>query len=145
MNQLFENLASYREGIVTQHEVKLHCCSCILDECNLFSYIELLYQDGSRHFVYEDEEGFKKFEKNFMDNRFTSFHEFFTTEELAVEQRGDLSFKYYVRRDPSDYTIANLADILKELADYPKTDARITTLGSYDRKVNYHDNVNSNM
>ncbi|MCI5620370.1 MAG: hypothetical protein MR355_02205 [Lachnospiraceae bacterium] len=142
MKHLFENIASYREGIVTNHEVKLNCCSCILDECNMFSYIELIYQDGSRHYIYEDEEGYQKFEHNFVNNRFTSFHEFFTTEELAVEKRGDLSLKYYVRRDPADYTIANLAETLKELADYPKTAPRMTTLGHYDRKVNYHEGGN---
>lgn len=139
MNQLFENVVSYREGIVTNHEVKLNCCSCVLDECVLFSYLEIRYEDGSRHFVYQDEEGYRKFEKNFMDNRFTSFHEFFTTEELAVEQRGDLSFKYYVRRDPSDYTVADLAETMKKLEKYPKANTRTATLGSYDRKVDYHE------
>ena len=62
----------------------------------IFSYIEVIYKDGNRHYFYENQTGFDRFEKDFYDKRFTSFHEFWTTEELAEEKRDLFSFRYYV-------------------------------------------------
>ena len=70
----------------------------------LFSYIEVIYKDGNRHYFYENQTGFDRFEKDFYDKRFTSFHEFWTTEEAAEENRDLFSFRYYVRRPEDAYT-----------------------------------------
>ena len=110
----------------------------------MFEYIEVEYDDGSHKFYYEDEREYEHFESNFHSKRFTSYHEFFTTEELAVEKRGSLELKYYVRRGGDDYEIMSLADKKLELAELEgkglisHVPNRITIYGQYDVNVNNH-------
>jgi len=128
-----------REGLVSKEAITgVHCCSISSSETEILSYLELVYKDGSRKFVYENQEGFQEFENNWYQNRFTSFHEFLTTEELAVEERGVLSLKYYKRRGPESYIQMNLQEAREELQGIKELPARITELGKYDGKVNYH-------
>ena len=108
-------------------------------EKEIFSYLELISADGTRKYVYENQEGYEMFEENFMSKRFTSFHEFFTTEEAAFEERGSLKLKYYVRRPETDYEIASLAAKEEELKNVPKLPERVTVYGKYDKIVNYHE------
>ena len=70
----------------------LGCCCPSQGTEEVFSYIEVVYQNGNRHYFYENEAGFKRFETDFYEKRFTSFHEFWTTEDLAEEKRDLFSF-----------------------------------------------------
>jgi hypothetical protein len=134
-----EGLKAYREGcLVANLLVHWNCCVPRTSDEELFRYIELIYEDGSHKFIYSDQKGYERFLENFHENRFTSFHEFWTTEEPRVEQRGVLSLKYYARREKQDYIIAPLGETLEQLAPYPKLPERVTTLGRYDKTVNYH-------
>ena len=104
----------------------------------MFEYIEVEYEDGNRRFFYENESEFAHFESNFKSKRFTSYHEFFTTEEPAIEKRGSLELKYFVRRSLDDYEKVSLEDKKRELAELEKnglitqTQNRITIYGQYD-------------
>ena len=81
-----ENVSAWREGHVMNDIVfNLGCCCPGQGTEEVFSYIEVVYQNGNRHYFYENEAGFKRFETDFYDKRFTSFHEFWTTEEAAEE------------------------------------------------------------
>lgn len=133
-------IKAYREGHVYLHKVaNLGCCHLSEVEKEIFSYLELISADGTRKYVYENQEGYEMFEENFMSKRFTSFHEFFTTEEAAFEERGSLKLKYFVRRLEKDYEIASLAAKEEELKNVPKLADRVTVYGKYDKTVNYHE------
>ena len=135
----------YRLGQV----VKQEAASCgwlrlIPVDSVMFEYIEVEYEDGTHKFYYENTSEFEHFESNFKSKRFTSYHEFFTTEELAIEKRGSLELKYYVRRDLGDYEIVSLNDKKQELAALEeqglvlRASDRITIYGQYDVSVNNH-------
>lgn len=134
-------IKAYREGIVYLRQLE-QCGCCHMNEVleEIFRYIEVMYEDGTRSYIYEDKKGYQMFEDDFMAKRFTSFHEFFTTEELAVELRGTLKLKYYVRRPQEAYCVAGLEEKLNELDAVEKLKDRITIYGKYDKKVNYHEN-----
>ena len=136
------NVISYHSGYVIKQNMTLYaCCRLVPKEDILFEYIEAEYEDGSHRFFYEDEEGFEHFERNFVSNRFTSYHEFFTTEESAIEKRGSLSLKYYVRRTEDCYEKTDITQIKCELEQLAKsgkvkqTKDRITEYGHYDTEV----------
>lgn len=134
-------IKAYREGHVYLKKLEqCGCCHMNEIETDIFSYLELVKEDGSRSFVYDNLEGYALFEENFMSKRFTSFHEFFTTEELAVEERGALKLKYYVRRPDSDYEIMSLDEKRATLEGLTKLPDRCTNYGKYDKKINYHEN-----
>lgn len=130
---------AYRVGQVTRDEMTIYaCCNLVPKEKVILEYIEVEFSDGSHKFYYEDAEGFEHFEKNFVSKRFTSYHEFFTTDELAIENRGSLKLKYYVRRDESSYERVNLTEKARELDELAKQglaqklNNRITVYGQYD-------------
>ncbi|MCR5690960.1 MAG: hypothetical protein K6G62_01965 [Eubacterium sp.] len=128
-----------REGLVSKEAITdIHCCNLSSSETEILRYLEVVYRDGSRKFVYQNQEGFQEFENNWYQNRFTSFHEFLTTEEEAVEERGVLSLKYYKRRGPESYVEMDLQEAREELQGVREFPARITEFGKYDGKVNYH-------
>ena len=142
-----ETISSWREGHVMNDIVfNLGCCCPGQGTEEVFSYIEVINQDGDRHYLYENQAGFDRFEKDFYDKRFTSFHELWTTEEAAEEKRDLFSFRYYVRRPESSYTKISLAEMDELKAQLTarcpnahKSD-RITQFHHYDRSVNYHEN-----
>lgn len=136
---------AYRIGQV----VKQEAASCgwlrlIPVDFVMFEYIEVEYEDGTHRFFYENESEFAHFESNFVSKRFTSYHEFFTTQESAVEKRGSLELKYYVRRSPEDYEIVSLADKKRELSELEekrlvsRAQNRVTIYGQYDVDINNH-------
>ena len=141
-----ETISAWREGHVMNDIVfNLGCCCPGQGTEEVFSYIEVINQDGDRHYLYENQAGFDRFEKDFYDKRFTSFHEFWTTEDVAEEKRDVFSFRYYVRRPESSYTKISLAE-MDELKNHLATHCpsehksdRITQFHHYDRSVNYHE------
>lgn len=134
-----DTVSAYREGHVMNDIVcNLGCCCPSQDVEEVFSYIEVIARDGSRHFYYEDPKGYERFEADFHQRRFTSFHEFWTTEEAAEEQRDLFSFRYYVRRPESSYTKTPLEEVRSQLASCRRLPDRVTQFHSYDREVNYH-------
>ncbi len=129
---------NYRIGQVIYEEMTVYaCCSLVPKENVMFEYVEVEYEDGRRKFFYEDEQEFEHFEKNFESKRFTSYHEFWTTSEEAVEKRGSLSLKYYVRHPKECYEKVILADKLNELdtmaqeGQVIRLDNQITRYGHY--------------
>lgn len=142
-----ENISAWREGHVMNDIVfNLGCCCPGQGTEEVFSYIEVIYKDGNRHYFYENQTGFDRFEKDFYDKRFTSFHEFWTTEEAAEEKRDLFSFRYYVRRPEDAYTHLTTSEMdelkIKLPASCKKPD-RITQFHHYDRTVNYHEDSES--
>lgn len=142
-----ENISAWREGHVMNDIVfNLGCCCPGQGTEEVFSYIEVIYKDGNRHYFYENQTGFDRFEKDFYDKRFTSFHEFWTTEEAAKEKRDLFSFRYYVRRSEDAYTHLTTSEMdelkIKLPASCKKPD-RITQFHHYDRSVNYHEDSES--
>ena len=142
-----ENISAWREGHVMNDIVfNLGCCCPGQGTEEVFSYIEVIYKDGNRHYFYENQTGFDRFEKDFYDKRFTSFHEFWTTEEAAEEKRDLFSFRYYVRRSEDAYTHLTTTEMdelkIKLPASCKKPD-RITQFHHYDRSVNYHEDSES--
>ena len=142
-----ENVSAWREGHVMNDIVfNLGCCCPGQGTEEVFSYIEVIYKDGKRHYFYENQAGFDRFEKDFYDKRFTSFHEFWTTEEAAEEKRDLFSFRYYVRRSEDAYTHLTTSEMdelkIKLPASCKKPD-RITQFHHYDRSVNYHEDSES--
>ena len=142
-----ENISAWREGNVMNDIVfNLGCCCPGQGTEEVFSYIEVIYKDGNRHYFYENQIGFDRFEKDFYDKRFTSFHEFWTTEEAAEEKRDLFSFRYYVRRSEDAYTHLTTSEMdelkIKLPASCKKPD-RITQFHHYDRSVNYHEDSES--
>lgn len=142
-----ENISAWREGHVMNDIVfNLGCCCPGQGTEEVFSYIEVIYKDGNRHYFYENQTGFDRFEKDFYDKRFTSFHEFWTTEEAAEEKRDLFSFRYYVRRSEDAYTHLTTSEMdelkIKLPASCKKPD-RITQFHHYDRTVNYHEDSES--
>lgn len=133
---LEEKIEGYREGIVAKEALAdWNCHVAATNEKEVFRYIEIFCENGVRYYVYEDEKGYALFEKNFMSNRFTSYHEFWTTDELAVEQRGALELKYYVRHGENVYRFTPLATARELLKEYEQFPMRITVLGQYDREA----------
>ncbi len=138
-----KKIVSYRIGRVFQNGIadNAHCCHISMDEVEVFRYIELIYDDGKRSFVYEDELMFKRYEENFDSKRFTSFNEFFTTEELMTDDKSGFPLKYYLRRPSEDYSVKSIDETLNELSkenDCKKLNDRIVYWGSYDKSVDYH-------
>lgn len=138
-----ENISAWREGHVMNDIVfNLGCCCPGQGTEEVFSYIEVIYKDGNRHYFYENQTGFDRFEKDFYDKRFTSFHEFWTTEELAEEKRDLFSLRYYVRRPEDAYThltTSEMDELKTKLPASCKKPDRITQFHHYDRTVNYHE------
>ena len=134
-----KDVISYRIGYVTKQNMTIYaCCRLVPKDDILFKYVEVEYEDGTRKFFYEDEEGFEHFERNFVSKRFTSYHEFFTIDEIAIEKRGGLSLKYYVRRNADCYEKADIAqkehelEILADSGKVKHLEDRITEYGHYD-------------
>lgn len=136
---------AYRIGQV----IKQEAASCgwlrlVPVDSVMFEYIEVVYEDGESRFFYENESAFVHFESNFNSKRFTSYHEFFTTKELAVEKRGSLELKYYVRRESSAYEQVSLLAKKQELSELEEqgllshAQNRITVYGKYDVNVDNH-------
>lgn len=133
-----ENVKAYREGILTYHAIqKLNCCVPLQGVEERFRYIEVIFEDGNRHFYYTNQREFDYWEENFHRNRYTSFHEFWTTEERKMSE-GVVSFAYYERRPASDYTkVDSLEEVEKELEGCKKLCPRMCTYDSYYRDVDY--------
>lgn len=142
-----ENISAWREGHVMNDIVfNLGCCCPGQGTEEVFSYIEVIYKDGNRHYFYENQTGFDRFEKDFYDKRFTSFHEFWTTEEAAEEKRDLFSFRHYVRRSEDAYThltTSEMDELKIKLPASCKKPERITQFHHYDRSVNYHEDSES--
>ena len=142
-----ENISAWREGHVMNDIVfNLGCCCPGQGTEEVFSYIEVIYKDGNRHYFYENQTGFDRFEKDFYDKRFTSFHELWTTEEAAEEKRDLFSFRYYVRRSEDAYThltTSEMDELKTKLPASCKKPDRITPFHHYDRTVNYHEDSES--
>ena len=138
-----ENISAWREGHVMNDIVfNLGCCCPGQGTEEVFSYIEVIHKDGNRHYFYENQTGFDRFEKDFYDKRFTSFHEFWTPEEAAEEKRDLFSFRYYVRRPEDAYThltTSEMDELKTKLPASCKKPDRITQFHHYDRTVNYHE------
>lgn len=135
----------YRLGhVLKKVESNLGCCHHTYVDCCMFDYIEVVYEDGLHKFFYEDEKEFEHFESNFVSKRFTSYHEFFTTDELAVEDRGFVKLKYYTRLSADSYEKVDLKakeselDALASDGMVEKVNDRLTVYGDYDRTVNNH-------
>lgn len=134
-----DSVLAYREGRVMNDIVcNLGCCCPSQDVEQVFSYIEIICKDGTRLYAYEDDAGYRRFEEDFHKRRFTSFHEFWTTQEAAEEQRDLFTLKYYVRRPESSYIKAPLDEIRARLDGCRKLQDRITAFHQYDRKADYH-------
>ena len=130
-----ENITGYREGMVTKEALAdWNCHVSSTNEKVVFQYIEIFCESGARYYVYDDEKGYPFFESNFMSNRFTSYHEFWTTDELAEEERGALILKYYVRHTEDVYRFTPLDKAREMLQEYKLLPPRITVLGQYDRE-----------
>lgn len=135
----------YRLGhVLKKEESNLGCCHHTYIDCCMFDYIEVVYEDGVHKFFYEDEKEFGHFERNFVSKRFTSYHEFFTTEEPAVEDRGFMKLNYFVRLGADSYEKVDLKAMEEKLdamaveGSVEKVNDRITMYGEYDRTVNNH-------
>ena len=131
-------IKAYREGILTYYAIqKLNCCVPHQGMEERFRYVEVIYTDGTRHFYYTNQREFDYWEENFYRNRYTSFHEFWTTEEKKKSE-GAVAFDYYVRRPASDYTrVDDLGEVLEKLKPYRKLSPRMCTYDSYSREVDY--------
>lgn len=131
-----ETITFWREGNVVKGTIETSgCCGCMSREEVAFSYIEICCESGMNYYVYDDEKAYDEFEKSFLSKRFTSYHEFFTTKELAVEERGSLRLKYYVRHNDDVYRFTALDVAREKLKDYPKEETKITVLGQYENEV----------
>ena len=129
---LFENVKNYHEGILTKSNLEACCCSVLLQEDEAFRYIVINYEDGDTKFIYEDEKGYEELESNFHKNRYTSYHEFFTTKETGVEKRGALELKYYVRFPKEMYVVMPLDKAREALKDCTKESDVISVYGKYE-------------
>lgn len=143
--EIIDNALSYRVGYVTKQNMTIYaCCRLVPKEDVLFKYVEVKYKDGMSKFFFEDEEGYEHFERNFISKRFTSYHEFFTTDEAAIERRGSLELKYYVRRTNDSYQKTDITHLLSELEMHEKAkklsrlEDRITEYGHYEIEPNKH-------
>lgn len=134
-----DGIRAWREGSVTNDiATHLYCCVPRHDTEEVLHYIEVMYEDGGRLFLYEDENGYERFSDDFDKRRFTAFHEFWTTEETGEEDRGGISLKYYIRRPEEDHLLTSLQDARAALAPFPQLADRMTTFHRYDRRVDYH-------
>lgn len=130
-----ETIQFWREGyVVTEIITDWNCHAHDSQEKIVFQYIEIQCASGTCYYVYEDEEGYRMFEEDFMKNRFTSYHEFFTTVRPATERRGSLEWKYYVRHEEDVYRQTSLAKARDLLEKYKKEPVHITVLGQYKRQ-----------
>ena len=60
-----ENVSAWREGHVMNDIVfNLGCCCPGQGTEEVFSYIEVIYKDGNRHYFYENQTGFDRFESS---------------------------------------------------------------------------------
>lgn len=131
-----EKITGYREGIVTKEALAdWNCHVSSTNEKEVFRYIEIFCESGAHYYVYDDEQGYIIFENDFMSNRFTSYHEFWTTSELATEKRGSLELKYFVRHTEDVYRFTPLETAREMLREYKRLPSRFTVLGQYDRKA----------
>ncbi len=136
---------AFRIGkVVKKEESNLGCCHHTYVNCLMFEYVEVVYDDGTRKFYYDNDKEFEHFERNFVSKRFTSYHEFFTTEEEAIEDRGFMKLKYFVRRSDDSYEFTDLKVLKEELenkanaGNIEKVCDRITMYGEYDVTANDH-------
>mgnify|MGYP001328367066 CR=1 FL=1 len=59
-----ENVSAWREGHVMNDIVfNLGCCCPGQGTEEVFSYIEVIYKDGNRHYFYENQTGFDRLKK----------------------------------------------------------------------------------
>lgn len=135
----------YRLGhVLKKVESNLGCCHHTYVDCCIFDYIEVVYEDDVHRFFYENEKEFEHFERNFVSRRFTSYHEFFTTEDTAVEERGFMKLKYFVRLGADSYEKTDLKakemelDALSKSGKVERISDRITMYGEYDVVANNH-------
>lgn len=132
---------SFRQGLVTKAKISNYaCCTILADDEEIFRYLELKNKDNVRFFIYEDMDGYKSFAENFHKNRYTSFHEFFTTEELVEEKKPTgLVMKSYKRRGEEDYKVMPLAEAQKLLEEnkIKEEPMRLTSIGQYTKEVDY--------
>lgn len=135
----------YRVGhVLKKVESNIGCCHHTYVDCCIFDYIEVVYDNGLHKFFYEDDKEFEHFERNFVSKRFTSYHEFFTTKEPAVEDRGFMKLNYFVRLGADSYEKVDLKAKESELEAMAgdglikKVNDRITMYGEYDVDVNDH-------
>lgn len=127
---------AYQEGIVTKEVICSWNCEVPMSErAGVFSYIKLVLEDGSEQFLYEDEEWFHKFEEDFHNKRFTSYHDFFTTKKLLTENRGIIKLDYYERRPKECYEICSLKEAKEALKDVEKLPDAVSGWGKYPSKV----------
>lgn len=134
-----EVIIGYREGLVTKEVLADWNCHATTDNTKIvFRYLEIFCESGERYYVYEDEKGYQVFEKNFMSNRFTSYHEFWTTDEKAVEDRGALQLTYFIRHTEESYRLTPLTEARQMLQQYTLLPPRVTVLGQYDTEYKEH-------
>lgn len=128
-----ESIIAYRESVVVKDELTNWCCHArITDGKEVFRYIQILCKSGTNYYVYDNIEGYDLFEQDFVSKRFTAYHEFWTTKEVAVEERGALQLNYYVRHSDEVYRFTPLEKARELLKDYPQWEGHITVLGQYD-------------
>ncbi len=134
-----ENVMAWRKGHVINDRVfNVACCTPGEEDEEIFSYLELIRKDGTRQFIYENEDGYARFEADFVKRRFTSYHEFWTAKEDAVEQRDLFSFRYYIRRPADSYCKASIKETEEQLtlAGCRQLNDRVTRFHYYDREPN---------
>lgn len=128
-----EIIVGYRESVVVKEELTNWCChACVIGDKEVFRYIEIICESGTSYFVYDNKEGYDFFEQDFMSKRFTAYHEFWTTKQMAVEERGTLQLKYFVRHSDDVYRFTPLERVRELLKDYPELEGHMTVLGQYD-------------
>lgn len=133
-----EQVKAYREGILVFNAILCYtCCATTVGDDERFRYVEVIYEDGRRHYYYSNQREYEYWEKNFHKNRYTSFHEFWTTEEKRKSD-GPVKMDYFVRRPASDYTLVeDLKTVLQELEGCEKLPDRMCSYDNYARDVDY--------
>lgn len=127
----FSKVKEYHEGIITKAVLERCCCTVLLGEDVALRYIVATLESGEQKLIYEDEEKFRRVERDFHENRFTSYHELFTTKELAEEEKFGRKFKYYVRFTEDMYVQMNIDEAMEALTDCTKGEDVVTALGKY--------------
>lgn len=127
-----EKIIGFRESVVLHEALTNWCChACVQPVEEVFRYIEILCESGNHYYVYDNKEGYDFFEQDFMSKRFTAYHEFWTTKQMAVEERGTLQLKYFVRHRDHVYRFTPLERARELLKDYPELEGHMTVLGQY--------------
>ena len=127
-----KEIAWYRNGEVIRTSLRAAgCCRLVEKPTVCFEYIRVVFADGEEKLIYEDTEGKKFVEDNFVANRFTSYHEFFTTKEEAIEDRDVVQLTYYIRRPEEDYVIMKLDEAREILKEAKQEETTTTTIGEY--------------